>query len=167
MGLPANGNRKRHSTVAGGVPLEELVQVGLLPAGFAPAIPTAATAVTAAAVSTTAAERTLFPRTRLVHVQTAPAVLIAVQSVYCPIGFVIIRHLDKSETPRATRFPICDQANPIHRAIRLKQRAHIILRRAETQISNKDILQNTLLCTEAARNGEGVYAEGKGTGTEL
>ena len=75
------------------------------------------------------------------HIQRTTVQITAIQSRDRPVGFAGIRHFYKRETTRTSRFPICNDGDPIHRAVRRKQRANHVLSGAEVQVADENTFQ--------------------------
>ena len=112
-------------------------------------LPTTASATTAAlpatATTTAAAPAAFRFGARFVHVQGSSADLRSVQSSDCLLSIFRACHLDKSETPRASRVAVGQDADAIDLAVGLEELTQFVFCRIEIQVSHKDVLQASAL----------------------
>lgn len=102
-----------------------------------------------AAAVTTAATATATLVLSFVDLQRAPVEILAIQRLHGARG-IGVRHLNKSESPRATGVAIVDQGYLLYRAVRRKQRANAVFRGREREISNIQFSQ----CNKPYRKNE-------------
>jgi hypothetical protein len=103
-----------------------------------PAIPSAAVL---APTTTAAAAAALRLGTRFVHVQSTASHLRSVQRRDGPLRFFRIRHLNKSETTRTSRFAIRHDADPVYLSITFEQLPQLVFSSVEIQISYENVFQ--------------------------
>ena len=110
---------------------------------------TTAAASTAVAAAIPATASTIAPAassmfgfgTCLIHVETAPAHLRAVQCCDGLVSIFVAGHFHETESPRASRVSVRHDAHPVHLPERFKHLAQFILGSVEAQIADKNILQ--------------------------
>src|ERR1700735_515751 len=130
----------------------QFIRCAQLPARFPPLARSATSASTAAAKPTattrsTTTAATCRLRPSFIDIQSAPADIRAIQRRNCPIRLFRVRHFDECKSPRTSSLPVGHQAHALHGAIRFKQRANSVLRRAKIQVPYEYVLQGLLLLT--------------------
>jgi hypothetical protein len=101
------------------------------------AIIVAAAAATATAASAAETTATLGFRPGFVHGQRTSAGIATVQGGDGSVGFVVIRHFDKTESPRPARVAIRDYGGAVNGAMRLKPLPQVSFSGTKSEISNK------------------------------
>src|SRR4051794_39837861 len=97
------------------------------------AIATTTVPTTTAAAATEAA---LFLRLRFVDLKSAAAILLAVESGNGRFGFLLIGHLNESETLRAARIAIHDDLSAVHGAMRREKCRKTFIRHVIAEVTN-------------------------------
>lgn len=95
--------------------------------------------IAAAAESSAAAASAVFSRSSLVHVKRTGIDLDSVQCGDCGFRFLVVWHLDESESAGTSGISVGDNVHGINRAVLLEQASDRALCRVVTQVTYEDI----------------------------
>lgn len=138
-GAGDEGQRQESTTVRLPARFARLARMPAVVVAGAATPPSAGGRTTPASASTEATA--LRTRTSLVHVQRATAHGAAVDGGDGGFRLVVIVHFHESEAARTAGIAIGHDADAPNTAVRFKQRAQFVFRRAERQIADKNTLQ--------------------------